>query len=272
MSRRRRGKDKVLRPVHPNAGIEAEFRRRLRALLEEMNDSVQYWISSTYKKNEPVMATLAADESTPASQLRMAINKLARRWNKRFDEGAKKLAEYFSLAVSKRSDAALRKILREAGFTVEFHMTRAMRDVMQATISEQVGLIKSIPEQYLVGVQGAVMRSVQAGRDLGPLAKELEEQYGVARRRAAFIARDQNNKATASMTRVRQVELGIDQAVWLHSHAGKVPRPTHLANTGKRYDPAKGWYDPDPKVRRWIFPGELPNCRCVSKSVVKGFS
>ncbi len=72
------------------------------------------------------------------------------------------------------------------------------------------------------------------------------------------------------MHRVRQVELGITQAKWRHSMGGKKPRPTHLANNGKLYDVARGWYDP--AVKKHIFPGELINCRCVSISVIKGFS
>lgn len=253
-------KDIILRPVHPNCGIEAAYRRRLRRLIEEMNDSFLYWIKAAYRAHPPATATMAMDESSAASQLRIAINKLTRQWKRNFDEAANELAKYFALAAHKRSDAVLRQILRKGGFSVRFKMTPAMKDVMKATIAEQVGLIKSIPQQYLVNVQGAVMRSVAAGRDLAPLAKEIEKQYGVTRRRAALIARDQNNKATASMTRVRQVELGIKEAVWLHSHGGRVPRPTHLANDGKRYDTSKGWFDPDPKVRRFIFPGELINC------------
>ena len=102
-------------------------------------------------------------------------------------------------------------------------------------------------------------------------AKELQEHYGVTRRRAAFISLDQNNKATASFDRVRQIELGL-RATWRHSRAGKEPRPTHVAMDGKEYDPAKGMYDPDPKVRRWILPGELPRCRCFSRAIVKGLS
>ena len=42
--------------------------------------------------------------------------------------------------------------------------------------------------------------------------------------------------------------MGVDEALWLHSHAGKEPRPTHLANDGKRYKISEGWYDPDPRV------------------------
>jgi uncharacterized protein with gpF-like domain len=162
--------------------------------------------------------------------------------------------------------------LRDAGYSVKFKMTREMRDVMDATINEQVSLIRSIPQQYLTQVEGMVMRSVQTGRDLGTLTKDLQQQFGVTRRRAAFIARDQNNKATASMTRVRQVKLGITEAIWVHSGGGKHPRPTHLkaGREKTKYDVTKGWFDP--AVGKWIFPGELPNCRCVSRSVVKGFS
>jgi uncharacterized protein with gpF-like domain len=77
--------------------------------------------------------------------------------------------------------------------------------------------------------------------------------------------------ATSAFVRVRQQELGL-KAKWLHSHAGKVPRPTHVANNGKIYDPAVGWFDPDPKVRKRIWPGQLNGCRCTSASVVPGFS
>jgi SPP1 gp7 family putative phage head morphogenesis protein len=261
-----RAKELVLRPVHPNAGIEAAYRAKLLKLIDEMNASVIYWLRATYRANEPVMA----QDRTPADVLQDAIRNLAKRWQTKFDEAAPKLAEYFSTAVASRSSGALASILRDGGFSVKFKMTPGMRDVMDATINQQVSLIKSIPQQYLTNVEGMVMRSVQTGRDLGQLTKDLHEQFGVTRRRAAFIARDQNNKATASMTRVRQDDLGIVTAKWRHSGGGKHPRPTHVAMNGKTYDVKKGMWDP--AVKRWIFPGEEPNCRCVSISVIKGFS
>lgn len=259
---------KVLRPVHPNAGIEAAYRKRIEKLIDDMNASVQHWLKAAYRANEPLMA----QDRNPAQELRAAIRKLAEQWQSNFDAASPKLGAYFSQSVLLRSDAALRKILRDGGFSVKFKMTRTMKDVMDATINEQVSLIKSIPQQYLTQVEGMVMRSVQSGRDLGTLAKGLQEQFGVTKRRAAFIARDQNNKATASMTRVRQVALGITEAIWMHSGGGKHPRPTHLkaGRDGVKYDVTKGWLDP--AIGKHIFPGELPNCRCVSRAVIKGFS
>ena len=263
-----RGKEKVLRPVHPNAGIGADYKRRILALVDEMGRSYLRWLRACYREHPPRMAMDAA----PADELERTIKRLGAQWEKRFAEAAPKLAEYFSKAARLRSDAVLRKILRDAGISVKFQMSAPMRDVFRATVNENVGLIKSIASQFHGQVQGMVMRSVTAGRDLGQLTADLEDRFGVTRKRAALIARDQNNKATASMTRVRQEEVGIEEAIWLHSFAGKQRRPTHFANNGKRYKVAEGWFDPDPKVKRRIWPGELINCRCVSKPVVKGFS
>ena len=265
--RKRKG-EKVLRPIRSNAGIEAEYRRKLRRLIEDMHKSVDFWVQATYRANPPRMAL----DEAPAKELEREIRRLSKRWLKDFNDAAPKLARWFALKNSRRSETALMKILKDAGITVKFTMTPQMRDAFEAVVAENVQLIRSIPEQYLTQVQGSVMRSVQAGRDLSIVAKDLQRNYGVSYRRAALISRDQNNKATAVMTRARQEHLGIEEAIWMHSHAGKKPRPTHLRNDGKRYKVAEGWYDPDPRVARRIWPGELINCRCTTKAIVKGFS
>jgi SPP1 gp7 family putative phage head morphogenesis protein len=265
---RKRKDERILKPVRPNLGLGAAYRKRLDALIEEMTTSYAHWLRAQYRANPP---RLAAD-ATPAAELRAELRKLGTQWEKRFDEAAPKLAKYFSTAVWKRSDRVLHKILRDAGISVKFQMTPAMRDVLEATIAGNVSMIKSISSHYHTEIEGAVMRSVTAGRDLHSLTKELESRYGITRRRASFIASTQNAMATASMTRVRQQEAGIEEAIWLHSHAGREPRKTHLANDGKRYKVAEGWFDPDPKVLRRIWPGELPRCRCTPKPIVRGFT
>lgn len=259
---------KTLPPIRPNVGIEAAYRRKLQAYIAAMNDSIQYWLGAAYKANDP---HIAMDE-LPAAALKRAIRMLGRRWQRKFDKLATELADHFAKAVQDRSASALKSILKRNGFTVEFKMTPAMQDILRATINENVALIKSIPAQYMIQVEGSVMRSVTAGRDLGSLAKELTEHYGVSKRRAALIARTQNNLTTASMTRARQLEVGVTEAVWLHSGGGRHPRPSHLkaGRDKQRYDVREGWLDPD--VGRKIFPGELINCRCVSKAVVPGFA
>jgi len=259
---------KVLKAVHPNAGIRADYRGKLDRLLDKMQRSNVYFLKAQYRETPPRMAL----DETPARELERELRRLGIQWQEEFDKLAPKMARWFSQSVERRSTLAMQKMLKDAGVTVRYTMTKRMRDVFHATVEENVSLIKSIGQQYHGEVVGLVMRSVAQGRDLGTLTKALQARYAITSRRAALIARDQNNKTTAVMTRVRQGEAGIKQAVWLHSLGGKEPRPTHLANNGGVYDIDKGWFDPDPKVRRRIWPGELINCRCVPKPIVKGFS
>lgn len=281
-----RGHPKTLRPVLPNAGVEAEYKKKLDALIREMHCSLIYWLSAAYKANKPEIAQDAPPgpdaggyepqpepkRQSPATAMRDRMRRLTRQWQARFDKAAPELAKHFATAAAQRSDASMKSILKKAGFTVEFKLSRAVNDVLQATVAENVSLIKSIAAHHLTQVEGAVMRSVQTGRDLSALTDELEQQYGVTRRRAARISLDQNNKATANIARVRQVELGITEAIWVHSGGGKEPRPTHLkaGRDRQRYNIREGWFDP--AVGKYILPGELVNCRCVARSVVPGFS
>lgn len=259
---------KALRPIHPNVGLKVAYRRKLMMLIDEMIDSYSYWLSASYKKNRPAMAM----DKIASRELERALDDLAKQWGKRFDQASVELAKYFATRVEVRTRKQLMAILKKGGFTVPFRMSKALRDVMTATVAENVALIRSIPQQFHMNVSTLVMQSVVAGRDLAPLTRALQKQFGVTRRRAELIARDQNNKATAQITRARYVDMGIRKAIWLHSGGGKTKRPTHVKNSGKPFDIDKGWYDPDPKVKRRIQPGELINCRCVCRPVVKGFT
>ena len=271
--RPRRHITKPLRGVQANAGIEAAYRRKLVVMIEEMAKDVRKTLVGDLRDNPPAVVELAQDDLS-STIMRDAIRKLARRWNKRFDTMAERLAKYFAKSTSQRVDGALERILKEGGMSVEWRMTPAMRDVLNATVAENVGLIKSIPAQYLGRVEGFVMRSVTTGRDLKQLSDDLQKQLGVEKRRAHLIARDQNNKCSAAFTRVRQIESFGDEAmaVWCHSGAGKEPRPTHVkAGRDKvQYKVSEGWFDP--AIGRNTWPGVEINCRCFSKIVVPGFS
>ena len=48
-------------------------------------------------------------------------------------------------------------------------------------------------------------------------------------------------------------DLRIREAIWMHSHAGKKPRPEHVKMDGKTYNITKGMWDPHEKKR--IFRG-----------------
>jgi SPP1 gp7 family putative phage head morphogenesis protein len=227
-----------------------------------MQKSVVYWLTANYKASGAAVAM----DASPAVVMRDAVRKLAKRWTKQFDGIAQKLAERFAGDTMKNSDVSLRNALDAAGLTVEFKMTAPMNNALQATIAENVGLIRSIPEKYFTEVEGMVMRSVARGRDLKTLTDELQNRYGITLRRAALIARDQNNKATSVMQVARQQSLGITEGIWRHSHAGKEPRQSHVKADGQKFDLSKGLY----LDGKWTMPGEEINCRCTWSPIIPG--
>lgn len=256
-------KPKTVRAVHANRGIEAAYRKKLQAMIEEMADSAEYWLKAAYRKSPPRVAFLGQDAS-PADRIKKVLAELSKRWIGRFEEYAPILADAYVKDMFKATDSAFRRALKDSGWAVEFKMTPSMRDALNASITENVGLIRSIPEQYLNKVEGAVMRNYAVGRDLESMVKEIKAIYPVTNKRAAFIARDQSNKANAVVNRTRQLELGITEAIWMHSHAGKNPRPDHVKANGTKFKVAEGCLISG----EYIMAGEKPNCRCTSRAIL----
>jgi SPP1 gp7 family putative phage head morphogenesis protein len=248
---------KTLRPIHSNKGVEAKYRKKLDRLVQDMSASTIYWLSAQYKQSPPLMAS----DASPVEGAKKRLKKLKAFWLLKFADA---YAIWFVESAFKASNNAFNNALAEEGIAVQKQWTPAMKDALKASVAENVALIKSIPEQYFKNIEGIVMRNYIKGGDLKSMADEIQAQYPVTRRRAAFIARDQNNKANAAVNQTRSLEMGFEEAIWLHSHGGKEPRPDHVAADGKRYKIKEGCLISG----EYIQPGELINCRCVSRVVL----
>lgn len=263
-ARRAPGKQpKTLDAIRPNAGLAVAYQRKLETLVDDMQGSLLYWLKSTYRANTPEMAA----DALPADELNRRMRELSRRWQRNFNRGSGELAAWFARSSADRTDQALHAALARAGFAVRFTLSDGARDVIKATTFENVSLIKSIAQQHLAEVEGIVMRSVSQGRNLKALTDELQLRYEITRRRATRIAHDQTNKASASIQRTRQRELGVTEAIWKHSRGGTHPRESHVAYDGKRYDINEGALIDGKR----IWPGTEIWCRCYSKAVLPGF-
>lgn len=253
---------KTLNQTRSSAAVRAMYAKELDKLVKEMFDSTHYWLIANYKKDAPVMA----QDANIFSIMKKAMSKLTKQWQKNFDDIANKLAKRFVDKAVNHSDISLRDAFQKAGFTVDFKLTDDMKVKVAASVEENVQLIKSIPQKYFNELNFIVNQGIQRGFDVGHISEQIREKYGVTRRRAAFIARDQTNKVHSVITQQRQVDLGITQGEWVHSHAGKKPRLSHLEAGRKKlvFDLKKGAYiDGD-----WILPAQLPNCRCGWKAVL----
>jgi len=258
---------KTIRAVLPNSGIKAEYQKSLIALIDEMRDSVLWWLRARYRAREDEI--VAADKS-PTRDLMSAINSLFSQWEKRFEEYAQRQSRRFARRVNASATNQLLNSMNDAGLTVKFRTSRRVNSVLQATIAENVGLITSIPKQYLDDVRGIVMRGVQEGRDLNYITEEIEPLLTKkSRNRAIMIARDQTNKATEAITRTRCEGIGITEGIWMHRSGSKVPRQSHLEMDGKRFKLDDGLFDW--AVKEMVKPGSEINCHCTFRPVIPGF-
>lgn len=240
------------------------YKRAMEKLIDEMSNSFKYWLAAAYKANPPRMEV--AMDALPSAEISKKVRDLGKRWIKKFDDMAAAIAQKFTESGRKATDSSFQQALKDAGFAVEFKVTPVMRDAMNATIAENVSLIRSIPREYSLEVEGIIMRGYTAGRDLKTITDELQNRYGITRRRAITISRDQSNKLNATVTQARRVELGLFEAEWIHSHAGKVPRPSHV-KAGKdkaKFDVRKGLL----LDGQWLLPGQAINCRCSSRTIL----
>ncbi len=257
----------TLDPVHANAGVRVWYQEQLEKLVRDMALDVRRLLVRTWKGE----SLIVGDAKKPSIDLlRRALDKWGGLWVQRLESLSDKLAAEFANKNRTVTDAGIRASFAKAGLTIKFRPTARMLDAQRAVIAENVHLIKSIPTQFLARVQSDVWRTVSStGGDLKTLTDKLQASYGVTHNRAALIANDQNNKAKAVYEAARRTEVGIKRAVWMHSAGGVEPRPSHVALSGTTFEIAKGAWDKD--EGEWIQPGELINCRCVSRPVVEGF-
>jgi len=256
---------KTLTPIQANAGVEAEYQRALMREVDAMQKSLEWWIRARYR---PVATGIAADAS-PFAELQHMLDRLIGKWRAHFNEVSAHLASAFVENVSGHTDASMVRGFREAGMTIKFRPTQGVQQAIKSSVAENVLLIKSIGEQHLNEVGQLVQRAVQNGGSLGDLTKDLQSRYGITKRRAAFIAQDQNAKATTAIRKQRQIETGLYEAEWVHSSAGRHPRASHVkAGRDKlKFDIRKG-AEIDGE---WIMPGQLPRCRCTWRLLLPEF-
>lgn len=160
----------------------------------------------------------------------------------------------------------------KAGTGIELDMILsgdAVATTVEATIAQNVDLVRNVSDQVRSKISGAVFRGYQERRPAREVAREIAEATKLGRKRAIRIAADQNAKLAAALDRDRQAEAGIELYRWRHS--GKLhPRPWHKARDGRVYDRATGKQvnqDGSPMAGGETVvpgdrPGEAPWCGC----------
>jgi len=186
------------------------------------------------------------------------------------------LTEKFNYKAVEKSLNGIKKSIPTLGNT-------KVQGEMKMWVSENVRLIKTIPEKMLTGVEEIVYTAARSGLSYKDLSKQLTDSFDISKRRAVIIARDQINKLSGNLTRVRNLELGIIEYKWSTSKDERV-RHSHEVLEGKicSWENINVYKSVDKSVdnsRKWLqrlsiggtlhHPSQDVLCRCTSIPILR---
>lgn len=256
-----------------NASLQTWYGRKLLKLINEMTLEVKLEVTRLFKRL-PVETFGTTDESI-GSQARILMNKLTEKFEALFALESKTLADEMLERTLKTSESTLSSSLKQlsGGLSINTSIVPPeLMDVINASIAENVSLIKSIPSQYFKDVTGSVMRSITSGEGLYDLLPEIKKYENLTERRAELLALDQTRKAYTSINAVKLDKLGVKKFEWIHSGGGQTPRPSHVRMNGEIFSfenlQAEQAALNIPKDDRGL-PGYPINCRCTFSPVIE---
>jgi SPP1 gp7 family putative phage head morphogenesis protein len=265
--------------LSPNAAIEQEYTAVILTLIRRMCDETKKALQAVFsgEARPELAAPHALDEvdDLPASisaKSRVALNAIMDKYEPLFNRWAKKATKRMMDRTVKNSGVTLGMSLRQMSAAIQLDaakMSPALLEIISASTTEAVSLIKLIPAQYLTKVQGAVSRSITTGNGLQDLVPFLEKQYQGNVRHARNVAIDQTRKAYNGVNAGRMSAIGVKTYEWIHTSGSREPRQVHIALNGKVCS-----LDDPPYIGEMYGeavygkPGDLPLCRCRMRPIL----
>jgi SPP1 gp7 family putative phage head morphogenesis protein len=282
-----RNRDVVLRGtrLNYNAGDQIRYQRALLELVTEMTLETKRRVTRLFETGsaeeffeQQNQAAMDAKDEDIADKANTLMNVLTAKFNALFGRKAESLAEAMLSNAKKTSKTTLHESLKtlSGGLSLKTGVVpRGMGTVARAITQENADLIKTIPQEYLGKVSGAVMRSITTGNGLADLVPQIRKYSEQSNRKVELLALDQTRKAYNTINKQRLQDLGVKKFEWIHSGGGQKPRKSHIAMNGKIFSfddlPVinkeqvdRGYESPEHGI-----PGQAINCRCVMKPVIE---
>lgn len=268
-------------PLNYSAALKARYEKELRTLIAKMARETQRSIARLFDGNAAneyfeKQEELASMDESISSSSKKVLNGLYLKFYSLFSGKSDELAKNMVNGANNASKSALKSSVKQLTGGLELKtdfIPAGLKEVVKSSITENVSLIKSIPEEYFKNITGAVMRSITNGSGTKELISTMKKYYGETDRRAKNIALDQTRKAYNSINKQRMMAAGFKKFKWLHSNGGQHPRKSHIAMSGNIYSfddlPVinqeqvdKGYSAPERGI-----PGQAINCGCVMNVV-----
>jgi SPP1 gp7 family putative phage head morphogenesis protein len=254
-----------------NASSQDKYVKALQSLVKQMTAQTIREVKRMMGSSAFDSANAVAMDANPASQARILMNQLTAKFESLFGRKAKELADRMVAAADRNSKVSLGLSLKQmsGGLTLKTDLlSKSLKTTLTATVAENVALIKSIPREFMLQVQGDVLRGLSTGQGLADIIPALEQYEGVTLRRAKNIALDQTRKAYNNINKGRMQAIGVEKFQWVHSGGGQKPRELHIEMDGNIYS-----FDDLPVIDEHTgergIPGQAINCRCTMVPVIQ---
>ena len=166
-------------------------------------------------------------------------------------------------AVSAATDTSKETVLGLKPFEDDIVMQQYVND----RISQNVNLIKSIPDYFLGKVKKTIEEGMSKGRSTSDMVEEIKLSTGVAENKAKLIARDQLGSIYGQVKKKRSEDLGLHSFKWRTMQDSRV-RDTHEALEGRVFSWDTGAVGEGVEgTVRGKCPGEDYQCRCVAEDI-----
>lgn len=140
--------------------------------------------------------------------------------------------------------------------------------------------IKNFTEEQIKELRQTVHQAIFAGNRYESLIKGIETNYGVSKRKAKFLARQETNLLMAKFKETRYTAAGVNEYRWgcvkMPHDTSPDPRKHVLGNVRYYHGVLEGqtfrWDDPpvtNKNPERRNNPGQDYNCRCFARPIVK---
>ena len=262
-------------PLRQNIKAEDRYARRLERLTDAMTREVSREIKKLFRT--PESREYFAEDASVSSMSRKLINKLSDKYVHIFEQASKGFAQSMLKDMNKSSAQSMRESLSKlsGGLTIDTdYITDDMKEVMTASIAENVNLIRSIPREYLQDIGGAVMRSITHPEEGGWSGLMEHAEFFLDKRnkqihnKARNLALDQTRKAYNNLNAGRMKAAGVSKFKWLHSFGGQRPRQHHLEMHGNIYS-LDDLPIIEPRTGERGIPGQAINCRCTMLPLIE---
>lgn len=242
--------------------VGSEYNAELQKIVRRIRNEVRELLIPVIEQEERNYTADAWPE-----RIQEVIDRLVRNYETpMFNALARQLAAKFvrsSLSFADRKNKSF-------GIEVFNGSSTKLNQYMEAATIQNANLIKSIPQRYLDDVANTVQTGMRNGVLPRYIARDLEEKFGVASRRAKFIARDQAAKVNGEITKQRQIDAGYEFFRWIDMDDSRVRhRHREIANADVGYGPGIYRWDDLPLSSEGspIQPGSDYQCRCYARVI-----